>query len=81
MASPLRTRPPVDEQREEIGCADVALTVEVQITERGHRGAEEIVTIKPSRESALGVADLLVRQHPAGLNLRPQRRFHLSRFH
>ena len=53
----------------------VAHAVPVQIAQRGHRPAEEIVIIQDADETAFSVADLLVRldravgvaeQHPHG---------------
>ena len=53
------------------GCphGQVAHTVTVEIAQRGHRDAEEIGIIQDAGEAAFGVADLLVRQDPAGLGL------------
>ena len=45
----------------------VAHAVAVQIAQRGHLAAEDIAIIQDAGEAALGVADLLVRQDPAGL--------------
>ena len=48
----------------------VADAVAVEIAKRGHRSAEAIAVIQDAVEIAFGVADLLVRQHPAGLGQR-----------
>ena len=45
----------------------VADAIAVEIAKRGHRSAEAIAIDQCAGEAALGVADLLVRQHPAGL--------------
>ena len=44
--------------------------VTVEITQRGRRLAEPVAVLQDCAEAALGCADLLVRQHPAGLGRR-----------
>ena len=46
----------------------VAHAVAIQITQEGYQ-AEVIEIIQSAGEAAFGVADLLVREHPAGLSV------------
>ncbi len=47
----------------------VAYAVAVEVTQRGHRVAEEVSVVQVTGEATCGVADLLVRQDRAGLGV------------